>query len=828
MNKPELLSPVGDFECLKAAVQNGANAVYLGASNFNARARATNFNDDNLIEAIDYAHSRGVKVNLTLNTLIKNNEFDEAVSLAVKAYNLGVDAIIIQDLGLASFLKENYPDIPLHASTQMTVHNLKGTQDLLNSGFSRVVLSRELTIDEIKNIKNNIDGEIEVFVHGALCISYSGQCLMSSMIGGRSGNRGLCAQPCRLPYELIEKNTNKSLDKGYLLSPRDLCSIEYLPYLIKAGVDSFKIEGRLKNPTYVGTITRIYRKYIDLIINNINLSEDELVLLVKNNLNIKNQDSNLSDFEELMQVFNRGGFSKGHLDSKPNKNLICKEKPNNMGIYLGEIYNFNSNKGHIGLTLESPLSVGDKISINNESYTVSELMIKNTNHKTVNAGTIVTIGRMKGNIKPKQKIYKIENVDLNKKIMPSFKEDKHFRKVKISADILIKENKPIEIKLSSNDSFYSNLNFNFISDIIPEKSENKPITKDIILDKFNKTGSTEFEFENINIDLDDNLFLNISSINELRRNCLENYKNHFLESKRHSLDKKDNINLVTLDAYENIETDNISYKNKEKDISLLLNKLDKDYDYSTLTDINRIYIPFKYFILDEFKNILENITKTFNTFIYMPHIIRDDKLHLIEKNIDNILNNYSINGFVISNISQINLLKNYNLELIGNYNLNIFNTYTINKLKDLIVNKLTISPELTKQEVNLLNTKNDFYSELIVYGKLPVMTNNYCYLGKSNKCYSSCSKNCTDNKIYTLKDRLGFEFDILPDNIFNLTTIFNSKTTSITYNDLNIDSVRIDILNESPEKIQNIIDTVKIGNRFEGKEYTNGKTATHS
>ena len=212
----------------------------------------------------------------------------------------------------------------------------------------------------------------------------------------------------------------------------------------------------------------------------------------------------------------------------------------------------------------------------------------------------------------------------------------------------------------------------------------------------------------------------------------------------------------------------------------------------------------------------------------MPHIIRDDKLHLIEKNINNILNNYPINGFVISHISQINLLKNYNLELIGNYNLNIFNTYTINKLKDLIVNKLTISPELTKQEVNLLNTKNDFYSELIVYGKLPVMTNNYCYLGKSNKCYSSCSKNCTDNKIYTLKDRLGFEFDILPDNIFNLTTIFNSKITSITYNDLNIDSVRIDILNESPEKIQNIIDTVKIGNRFEGKEYTNGKTATHS
>ena len=226
--------------------------------------------------------------------------------------------------------------------------------------------------------------------------------------------------------------------------------------------------------------------------------------------------------------------------------------------------------------------------------------------------------------------------------------------------------------------------------------------------------------------------------------------------------------------------------------------------------------------------INNTIIKTHNTYIYIPHILRDDKLSLIENNINNILNEFKITGFVISHISQINLFKKYNLELIGNYNLNIFNSYTITALKNLNINKLTLSPELTKQEVNLLNTKNDFYSELIVYGKLPVMTNNYCYLGKSNKCYSSCTRNCADKKIYTLKDRLGFEFDILPDNIFNLTTIFNSKITSITYNDLNIDSVRIDILNESPNEIQNIIDTIKQGNRLEGKEYTNGKTATHN
>ena len=244
MNNPELLSPVGDFECLKAAVQNGANAVYLGASSFSARAKATNFDNNELIDAIKYAKLRNVSVHLALNTLIKNEEFNDAVKLAVDAYNAGVDAIIIQDLGLATYLRKNYPDIVLHASTQMTVHNLDGVLQLEKLGFSRVVLSRELSLDEIKYIRENTNLELEVFIHGALCISYSGQCLLSSMIGGRSGNRGLCAQPCRLPYELIEEQNNNSLvlDKGYLMSPRDNFGMEFLPELIKMGINSCKIE----------------------------------------------------------------------------------------------------------------------------------------------------------------------------------------------------------------------------------------------------------------------------------------------------------------------------------------------------------------------------------------------------------------------------------------------------------------------------------------------------------------------------------------------------------------------------------------------------------
>lgn len=290
MKIPELLSPAGDFESLKAAVQNGANAIYLGASSFNARANASNFSLEELEEAIFYCKLRNVKVYLTLNTLINNDEIHEATNLAVSAYNLGIDGIIIQDLGLAKILHDNYPEIPLHASTQMTIYNLEGVKKLEALGFKRIVLARELPISEIKNICENTSVEIEVFIHGALCVCYSGQCLMSSFIGGRSGNRGKCAQPCRLPYTLM-KNGKEISKPSYLLSTKDICSIDFLPELISSGIASFKIEGRLKAPEYVGLVTKTYRKYIDLALSNTNYKVDEI------------------DKKNLMQVFNRGNFS---------------------------------------------------------------------------------------------------------------------------------------------------------------------------------------------------------------------------------------------------------------------------------------------------------------------------------------------------------------------------------------------------------------------------------------------------------------------------------------------------------------------------------------
>lgn len=817
MKSPELLSPVGDFECLKAAVQNGANAVYLGAASFSARAKATNFAGEELFEAIKYAKLRNVAVHLALNTLIKNEEFSDAVNLAVSAYNNGVDAIIIQDLGLAAYLRKYYPEIPLHGSTQMTVHNLEGAIQLEKLGFSRVVLSRELSIDEIKYIRENTKLELEVFIHGALCISYSGQCLLSSMIGGRSGNRGLCAQPCRLPYELIEENNDNtySLDKGYLMSPRDNFGMEYLPELIKMGINSFKIEGRMKTPTYVGVVTKHYRKYIDLVLNNISLDNDNLKQLIKENLDNKNQGTLLTDKEEITQVFNRGGFSTGHFKPTPNKELIFKDKPNNMGIYVGTISHINENKGHLKLKLENTLSVSDRISINNESYTISELMIDNKNFETLEKGNLVKIGRMKGKISVGNKVYRIETAKLNKAISPTFKEDKNFRKVKLNGEIILKENTPICFKVWSDDGFYKNIVSEITSEVIPQIALNKPITEEKVVEQLSKTGNTEFEFDYINVIMDGNLFVQMSILNDLRRNVLEKLETIVLEKYAHSLEPT-NISLPTV--FEN--TSNIIEQNY-KSISLLLNILNPEFAYNTLTDIDKLYIPLNYFVNSKFEAILNILTDTFNVYVYMPHILKDQMKQNIS--FENIVSKFNIKGFVISHISQLETVSKFGLDLIANFNLNTYSSLSIQNLANNNFSSFTSSVELEKDEINNLNRNANLAQEVIVYGKIPVMTNGYCYLGKSNKCYKECDRKCNKNSKFYLKDRMDFKFRIVPDSTNTLTTIYNSKILSVKYDDIICDSVRIDILDENLDEIQKVIDTVKSGNRFEGKDYTNGK-----
>jgi len=798
-NEIELLSPVGDFECLKSAVQNNADAVYFGANLFSARASAKNFNLAELEQAIKYCKIRGVKTNLTLNILIKDNEISDAFELAKKAYEFGIDAIIVQDLGLAKQLITAFPDLPIHGSTQMSVHNLQGALELQSLGFKRVVLSRELSIEEIEYITQNVDIEIECFIHGALCISYSGQCLFSSMIGGRSGNRGKCAQGCRLPYELIE-NEEKVIDKGYLLSPRDLCALDYIPRLLNCGVKCLKIEGRMKNPEYVAIVTRIYRKYIDLAKSGKPYIIDE------------------KDKTDLLQAFNRGNFSVGHLDSHPNQDLIFKEKPNNMGLLVGHISKYNSSKGLITLSTNQPLQIGDTVSLEKETgtYTISELMSNNNNLKQAHSGDLVTIGRMKGKIKVGDKVYKMTSKTLQCEALASFENDVQNKKIPLNCEINIQKNSPISMRVrsASNLELYKKLNIYCQIDTIPVDAQKHPLEKEKVISQISKTTNSLYYFKNIKIDLEENVFLpNIKSLNELRRTALELVE-EYATSKvtRTSKSTLSELNLSSVSS-------------NTQNISLLLNTLSSEINYAELEGISNIYLPLKYFTLKNYSQIISLLSQKFNVYIYMPTIIKANYRNLLVTNIENTISKYNIRGFVISNISNIKLLEQYSsndFDFVANYSLNIFNKYSINELINLGIKRFTISPELNKETINELATMTN--QELIVYGRTPLMNMNYCPIGNSNHCYPTCQAKCSTENKYYLKDRMNFKFPLIPDKIQTVSTLYNSKITSISPNDFsNIRSLRIDILEESTlSEIQNIINTVKSGNRFEGQNYTNG------
>lgn len=793
---PELLSPVGDFDCLKAAIQNGADAVYFGADSFSARASSTNFRLDQLAEAIDYAKIRNVKTNLALNTLIKNEELENAIQIVKVAYEAGIDAVIVQDLGLAKYLITNFPDLQIHASTQMTIYNLEGVKLAEKLGFSRVVLARELSISEIENICKNTNIEIEVFIHGALCMSYSGQCLLSSMIGGRSGNRGTCAQPCRLPYTLVKADavTTETLDSGYILSTRDVCGLDYIPKLIKAGVKSFKIEGRMKNPEYVALVTKIYRKYIDLALSNEPYSVD------------------YNDKKILMQVFNRGGFSSGHLQDEYNDELVYSEKPNNMGLYLGTVEKFNSEKGLVSLTSKEALSIGDTISIEKESgiYTISELMLGHSNIEESLPFQPVTIGRMKGNISVGDKIYKMSNKELNRIALKSLVKEN--RKAKFNCLVTVKKNQPLTMTVASVSddphNIFSNIYFTVSSDTCPIEALNAPITADRVISQISKTKNTPFEFVNINVDIDADAFLPaVSALNELRRTAIERIE--IVTKNRYSRDSLDNLPDVNFDEAK-------IAKDKKK-VSVLFNKFNKYFDYTLLEKVDDIYVPYKYFVDETCIESLKLLSKKYNLYIYMPTISKNFAKYNYDKILESIP---KIKGFVISNISHLSLVQKYGdkYEFIANYTLNIFNNLTLEELSKNNISKYVISPELSKEVLNDLSSK--YNTEMIVYGNLPVMNTNYCLLGKSNKCYFKCQKQCNSYSDFYLKDRLGLEFKLNAEN--GITTLYNSKTTSIESSDLNVDSIRLDFLDESLSDINMAIRTHRNGGKLDGITYTNG------
>lgn len=760
----ELLAPAGTHEAFIAAVENGADAIYLGGKLFNARANASNFDISELAEIVKYAHLRNVKIYVTMNTLLSDRELKDALDFAYDIYEIGIDGVIVQDLGLAKVLHEYVPNLPLHASTQMTIYNLNGVKELEKLGFTRVVLARELSLEEIKYICDNTSVEIEVFVHGALCVSYSGQCLMSSMIGDRSGNRGKCAQPCRLPYKLFEED--KELSSGYLLSPKDLSTIELLKEL--PNIKSLKIEGRMKSPEYVATVVKTYRKYLD-------------IALSSSNFNVQKEDK-----ENLKQIFNRGGFTTAYLKNKQGKDMMCYEKPKNWGIYIGKVIAYDGKK-YITLNDTSNIHIGDGIEIwNNSLESPSTIVSEIVGNK---------IGRISGNIKPGNLVYKTLDKQLNKEAKESY--SRGFKKhSNINLEIKINTTSPISIKV--NDYVY-------ISEITPEIATTSAITKETIINQFSKTGNTPFNVANIDVELSENMFLPISIINKLRRDALDAYQNYILKDTEKEIEK---VQLSPLPCLENITN--------KLEVSVFFRKMSEEY--SQIRDVDNFYFTLK----DAAKNI--DILEKFNgkKYVVLPTITKNNYVLLFKNNIQKLAK--IVDGFIVSNLGQLAFFDGIKTELKANYTFNIFNSYTINLLKKYNFSTVTLSPELSMKQINSLNSSN-LKTECIVYGKTCVMTSEYCPVGSIKGGLtntSKCSMPCTKNKRYYLQDRMNIKFEVVPDNVECQCTIYNNKITSVSAKDLNISSIRIDISDESLDEINNIVAIHKSGNKLQGNEYTNG------
>ena len=438
-------------------------------------------------------------------------------------------------------------------------------------------------------------------------------------------------------------------------------------------------------------------------------------------------------------------------------------------------------------------------------------MLGNSNIEESSPFQPVTIGRMKGNILVGDKIYKMSNKELTRIALDSI--NKENKKIHFNCLVSLKLNKPISMSVASviedSDSVYSDIYFTIESDAIPVEAINAPLTEDRVIAQISKTKNTPFEFDNIKIEMDNNIFLpSISSLNELRRLAIEKIEtvveNRYYRELEHELPPIWN------------ENGEIKKKNK-KTISVLFNNLNPYIDYSLLEKVDRVYIPYKYFIDSKYAECIALLCKKFDTYLYMPTVSKK----FINYNYDKILTEFpKVKGFVLSNISHLKLIEKYGnkYNYIANYTMNIFNDLTLDELSDYGIKVLTLSPELNKESLNCISS--DFETEIIAYGNLPLMNMNYCLLGKSNKCYLKCDKRCTYYANYHLKDRLGFNFKIQSEN--GITTMFNSKTTSIETNDINVSSIRLDFLDESLSDINDAIRTHKEGNKLEGDNYTNG------
>lgn len=830
MGNREVLAPAGTYECFRAAINAGADAVYLGGSMFGARAFAGNFEEAELIKAIRTAHLYGRKVYLTVNTLLRNDELEKLVQYVKPYYEEGLDAVIVQDYGVFAVLREAFPGLDLHASTQMTITGKYGAQLLKDMGAARVVPARELSAKEIRDIYDDVDVEIESFVHGALCYCYSGQCLLSSMIGGRSGNRGRCAQPCRLTYSA------NGISEKYLLSPKDMCTIEAVPDILDAGVYSLKIEGRMKSPEYVAGVSYAYRKYVDMYLEK-----------GRDGYRVEEQD-----IRQLMDLYNRGGFCKGYYYAQNDKSMMTFDRPNHQGIVIGNIKNGE-------LILSQEVNPGDVLEFPDGSeYTTP------TGKKS---GRLALPKGVLKNPKNGAAVYRTRNNELLGQLRAGYIDNDI--KIPVRMEIFLKSGERACLKLLSGDK-----ELVVYGDVL-EPSDKRPAVREDVVKQLKKLGGTAFSSDEGSIvtDIQGSPFVPVRLLNDLRRNALEELESMLLSGykRNHEYMKvqasmtagvleadaaQENAGVQEIaDAQENagiqentaaqcnaaceaVLAERRHYSEGQHDITVqVMNKEQLEAVLRTAhNNVSRIYISTELSgidgaimmkgMVDEYNAGISANNRKIEVYMAMPYIFRDRAVMLFERKLEDV-KAAGFDGMLIRSPEELGYIRKKGLyemyagRVVADYDMYTYNKAAFDEYIRLGIHDFTLSEELNAGQLRgLCRSVQDrnIYLEKLVYGYLPLMVTAGCTLK-----YTSKDKPCGRPSVYYLTDRKGKQLAALNSCSYCYNLIYNSVPEYLLdkpdeIRNMGVEALRLSFSIEGADEVENIMKM----NADSVKAYTRG------
>ena len=790
-DRVEILAPAGSMECLKAAIAAGADAVYTGGALFGARAYAHNLTEEELLEAIDYVHLHGRRLYLTVNTLIKDREMEKQMyDYLLPYYRQGLDAVIVQDIGLFRFIRKHFPDLPIHASTQMTLTGVDGAKFLEKEGAQRIVTSRELSMAEVKKIADETELEIESFVHGALCYCYSGQCLFSSFIGGRSGNRGQCAQPCRLLYRTPEAKRPQ-----YLLSLKDICTLELIPEMIESGIYSFKIEGRMKKPEYAAAVAFQYRKYADLYLKYYEEcpAEEDPAAYAMKKYRVREEDRQM-----LLDLYNRGGFHTGYYHTQNGREMISLNRPNHAGVPAVKVL---AKKGR---------NVTAKALTDLYPQDIIELPMRKGREKA-------------DNYTCKDAVRKGMNVQIPVFADTPFKRDEIWMRTRNSTliDTLREEfvNGKIKERICGTFRLYPQEKATLTVKcrdaeitVAGEKAQealSQPMSRERIKKQLRKTGNTEFEFSFLKAEIGEKVFLPMQSLNELRREALETLEKVICEKYRRSGEVKDpEEDKTELSMEEEVLSGWTASVRTAEQMEVILEE----------EAIGRIYVDCTMFPrIWEKDSYVEWITKVHaagkEIYLVMPYIFRERTRKQYEAAYNRIFG-AGWDGILIANYESFAFLKEhgYTGRIMTDYNLYEFNQESRKFWKEKGVFEFTAPVELTERELQDLRVKD---GEVIVYGYLPMMISAGCIQKTTRGCLKKSGQTTITDRYrnpFVVKNECDYCYNIL----YNYVPLYLGDRMEEVYQ-IGPGRIRLMFTTERQQEVRQILSAY-----FEGKELPEG------